>query len=176
MRFGVGIPTGCEGMYTPCSFAGHEEVVTSAQMAERLGFYSVWGADFMAPSPSMGITGTQPPSFYEILISLAYVSATTKRIKLGAGTVALLQSLAGWSNVCVIGSGRLRHERLQGTSLPGGNRALGGSMVLPLRGQLPRPRSSAASRSTTPRSIAGCSGSLRKWRNGCAGSGDGRSR
>ena len=56
-------------------------------MAERLGFYSVWGADFMAPSPSMGITGTQPPSFYEILISLAYVSATTKRIKLGAGTV-----------------------------------------------------------------------------------------
>lgn len=91
MRFGVGIPTGCEGMYTPCSFAGHVEVVTSAQMAERLGFYSVWGADFMAPSPSMGITGTQPPSFYEILISLAYVSATTKRIKLGAGTVTLPQ-------------------------------------------------------------------------------------
>ena len=35
MRFGVGIPTGCEGMYTPCSFAGREELVVCSQMAER---------------------------------------------------------------------------------------------------------------------------------------------
>ena len=54
---------------------------------------------------------------------------------------ALLQSPAAWLSVCVICSERLRHERIQGTSLPGGNRALGRTLVLPLRGQLPRPRS-----------------------------------
>ena len=54
---------------------------------------------------------------------------------------ALLQSPAAWLSVCVICSERLRHERIQGASLPGGNRALGRTMVLPLRGQLPRPRS-----------------------------------
>ena len=35
----------------------------------------------------------------------------------------------------------MRHERLQGTSLPGGDRALGRTLVLPVSDQLPRPRS-----------------------------------
>ena len=54
---------------------------------------------------------------------------------------ALLQSPAAWLSVCVVSSERLRHERIQGTPLPGGNCALGRTLVLPLRGQLPRPRS-----------------------------------
>ena len=52
-----------------------------------------------------------------------------------------MQNPAGWSSVRVLCSEGLRHERLQGTSLPGGNRAPGGTLVVPLRGQLPRPRS-----------------------------------
>ena len=35
----------------------------------------------------------------------------------------------------------MRHERLQGTSLSGGDRALGRALVLPVSDQLPRPRS-----------------------------------
>ena len=42
---------------------------------------------------------------------------------------ALLQSPAAWLSVCVICSERLRHERIQGTSLSGGNRALGRTLV-----------------------------------------------
>ena len=91
MRFGVGIPTGCEGLYTPCGFAGHAELVASVRMAEALGFYSVWGADFMTPSASMGIEDARRPRFFEVLISLAHISAITDKIRLGAGTITLPQ-------------------------------------------------------------------------------------
>ena len=36
--------------------------------------------------------------------------------------------------------GGLRHKRIEGTLLPG-DRALGSALVLPVRGQAPRPRS-----------------------------------
>ncbi len=68
----------------------------------------------------------------------------------------------------------------KGRHFRGGDRALGRALVLPVCGQLPRPRSdddrAAASRSTTPRSIAGFGDTRPRSRNGCAGSGAGRSR
>ncbi len=60
-----------------------------ARMVEKLGFYSVWGTDFTTPTPSMRIRDSEAPNFYELLITLSYVAASTERIRLGAGAVVL---------------------------------------------------------------------------------------
>ena len=49
----------------------------------------MWGTDFITPTKGMGIPDTHPPSWYELLISLAYVAALTDRIKLGTGVILL---------------------------------------------------------------------------------------
>ena len=89
MKFGIGIPTCREGLYYPAGFAGPKEMVQVSQMAERLGFYSVWGDDHMTPHQALLARDPQPPNFYELFISLAYIAAATERIKLGAGVIVM---------------------------------------------------------------------------------------
>lgn len=91
MRISIGIPTGEEGVYTPAPFAGTKEIIHIAQVAEELGFYAVWGLDFITPGPSMGIREGEIPNWYEVLISLACVASVTSRIKLATGVLALPQ-------------------------------------------------------------------------------------
>ena len=47
LRFGVHIPTCIEGMMYPVPFAKPEDILPTAQLAERVGFDSVWGNDHM---------------------------------------------------------------------------------------------------------------------------------
>ena len=89
MRFGIGIPNCREGIFYPIPFAGTQEIVKLTQLAERLGYDSVWATDFMNPVPTMGFPETQQPSWYEVLITLAYLAGVTQRIKLAAGVVLL---------------------------------------------------------------------------------------
>lgn len=91
MRISIAVPTGEEGVYSPVPFAGPEEIIGVAQLAERLGFYAVWGLDFITPGPSMGIKEGEEPNWYEVLMSLASVASVTKRIRLGTGVLVLPQ-------------------------------------------------------------------------------------
>jgi len=47
LRFGVHIPTCIEGMMYPVPFARPDDILPTAQLAERVGFDSVWGNDHM---------------------------------------------------------------------------------------------------------------------------------
>jgi probable F420-dependent oxidoreductase len=89
MRIGIALHTCKEGMYVPSSFAGPEEIVSSAKMAEDFGFYSIWGPDFTTVTPSMDIVQAQPPNFYELLIMLSYIASFTKQIRLCTGAIVL---------------------------------------------------------------------------------------
>ncbi len=89
MKFGIGISTCREGFSYPAGFAGPREMIKAAQTAERLGFDSVWGDDHMTPTRAMLARDPQPPNFYELFVSLAYVAAATERIQLGAGVIVL---------------------------------------------------------------------------------------
>jgi len=90
MKFDIGIPTCREGLRHPPPFAGPKEIAHSVQLAERLGYWAVWGSDFINPTPSMRIPADpHPPNWYEVLISLTYVAAFTERIMLGAGVIVL---------------------------------------------------------------------------------------
>ena len=89
MRFDVEMSTCKEGVDTPVPFAGPQTVVRMVKRAEDLGFWAVWGTDFITPTPFRAIPDQKPPNWYELLISLTYTAASTKKIKLGAGVVML---------------------------------------------------------------------------------------
>ncbi len=85
------LPTSCEGVYLPCSFATAQDIASLARMAESLGFYSLWGNEFLVPTPSMEITDTRAPNFYELLTTLAYIAAQTETVRLGTCTMSVPQ-------------------------------------------------------------------------------------
>ena len=123
-RFGLGIPTGTEGLMYPIPFASAQDNVRLAQEAERLGFDSVWGNDHMTVQRYVDAEASQPPNYYELLSTLTYIAARTTNIKLGtallvlpfrnpvvvAKQVATMDQLSGGRVLLGIGIGAYREE------------------------------------------------------------------
>lgn len=89
MRFSFGLPTCMEGMMYPVPFATAQEIVELAQFAEQLGYHSVWGNDHMTTQAYVREEFPAPPNFWEILITLSYIAAETKTLKLATGVLVL---------------------------------------------------------------------------------------
>lgn len=90
MKFGVGIPTCTEGLMYPIPFAKPQDVVRISVEAERLGFDSVMGNDHLTTQKYVRkeFPGKYP-SFYEPLITLSFVAAATKTLRLATGILVL---------------------------------------------------------------------------------------
>jgi probable F420-dependent oxidoreductase len=124
MRFSVQLPTCTEGLVNPIPFARPGDFVRLAQAAERLGYDAVWGNDHITAAPYVRTTWSEPPNFYEVLITLATVGAHTRRVRLGtavlvlplrdpvllAKQVATLDQLTGGRVVLAVGLGAYREE------------------------------------------------------------------
>ena len=124
MRFSIQLPTCTEGLVNPVPFARPEDFVRLAQAAERLGYDAVWGNDHITAAPYVRAQWSGPPSFYEVLITLATVGAHTRRVRLGtavlvlplrdpvllAKQVATLDQLTGGRVVLALGIGAYREE------------------------------------------------------------------
>jgi alkanesulfonate monooxygenase SsuD/methylene tetrahydromethanopterin reductase-like flavin-dependent oxidoreductase (luciferase family) len=135
VRFGVSVPTGREGLMVPTGFASKKTIVDIGKSAEDLGYYSVWGNDHITTQNYISHINPKP-SFYEPLISLAAISALTKKIKLATGVlvlpwrtpslvvfakqVATLDVLSNGRFILGVGTGAYREES---SSLHIGNRA-----------------------------------------------------
>jgi probable F420-dependent oxidoreductase len=126
MRFSVQLPTCTEGLVNPIPFAAPADFVRLAQAAERLGYDGVWGNDHVTAAPYVRTKWSDPPNFYEVLITLATVGAHTRRVQLGtavvmlplrdpvllAKQVATLDRLTGGRLVLGVGIGAYREEFL----------------------------------------------------------------
>ena len=124
MRFSVQLPTCTEGLVNPIPFARPADFVRLAQAAERLGYAAVWGNDHITAAPYVRQQWSEPPNFYEVLITLATVGAHTRRVGLGtavlvlplrdpvllAKQVATLDQLTGGRVVLAVGIGAYREE------------------------------------------------------------------
>jgi probable F420-dependent oxidoreductase len=124
MRFSIQLPTCTEGLVNPIPFARPEDFVRLAQAAERLGYDAVWGNDHVTAAPYVRARWSEPPSFYEVLITLAVVGAHTRRVRLGTAVLVLplrdpvllakqaatLDQLTGGRVVLGVGIGAYREE------------------------------------------------------------------
>lgn len=89
VRFDLAMATCKEGVGVPIPFGGPHKMIELVQKAEELGFWAVWGTDFITPTPFRAIPDKDPPNWYELLISLSYAAAVTTKIKLGTGVLML---------------------------------------------------------------------------------------
>ncbi len=89
LKFGVALPTCTEGMIYPVPFATPDDVVRVAVEAEKLGYHEVMGNDHMTTQQYVRERWTDPPNFFEILVTYAYCAARTTKIKLMTGVVVM---------------------------------------------------------------------------------------
>lgn len=89
MKFGIAIPSSHQGTYLPTPFAKPAELLKLVQLAERLGFQSAWGLDFMTTIDDRPPPREAWPEWYEILTTLAFLAAGTSRIRLGSASLQL---------------------------------------------------------------------------------------
>ena len=76
-----------EGMIYPTDFAGPEELVQIARLAEELRFHSVWGNDHMTTQRYVREEFAEPPNYWEPLVTYAYLAAETESLRFGTGVL-----------------------------------------------------------------------------------------
>lgn len=124
MRFGLGVPTGTEGLMYPVPYADPEQAVRLAVEAEKLGFDGVWGNDHVTTQRYVRDEFPEPPRYYDPYLYLAYVAAETTTLHLAtaitvfafrnpvvlAKQVATLDQLSGGRFKLGVGIGAYREE------------------------------------------------------------------
>ncbi|MEM0074969.1 MAG: TIGR03619 family F420-dependent LLM class oxidoreductase [Conexivisphaerales archaeon] len=123
MRFGAAIPTARDGLMYPPGFCTPESLVSITKAAEEFNFESVWGNDHITTQAYLKDIRPKP-NYYEVLTSLSYLAAITKKIKLGTGVIPLplrnpvilakqastLDNLSGGRLLLGVGIGAYREE------------------------------------------------------------------
>ena len=90
LRFGVGIPTGTEGLMYPVPFLKDvRDNISIAQRAEQLGYDSVWGNDHVATQSYVMEEFGRTPNYFAPLLTLAAIAEHTTRLKLGTALLVL---------------------------------------------------------------------------------------
>jgi len=113
-----------------------DNVVSVARAAEDLGYSSVWAAErLLVPVPPNQSWSRRNPTAFEPLVSLAYVAALTKRVRLGTSVIILparnpvllaraaasLDVLSGGRLELGVGIGWMRQE-MEASGVPFGER------------------------------------------------------
>ncbi|MGC4932099.1 LLM class flavin-dependent oxidoreductase [Gordonia sp. DT30] len=81
MKFGLGVPTGTEGLMYPVPYADPDQAVRLAVSAERLGFDSVWANDHVNTPHYVRSEFPDPPRFYDPYVYLSFVAAQTTTLE-----------------------------------------------------------------------------------------------
>ncbi len=89
MIVSVGFPTGMEGLTYPIPFSEPAALLQIAQHAEALGYHSIWGNDHMTTQHYVRAEFGQPPRFWEILTTYAWLASQTRTLRFGTGILVL---------------------------------------------------------------------------------------
>lgn len=81
IKFGVGIPTGEEGLMYPIPFASARDNILIAKEAERMGFDSVWGNDHVTTQAYVREEFGKAPRYYAPFVTLSAIAEATSKIK-----------------------------------------------------------------------------------------------
>jgi probable F420-dependent oxidoreductase len=149
MRFGIEIPTCTSGMMHPVPFQTATDLVDIAVEAEQLGYHDAGGNDHLSTMRFVRDAWTEPPDYYEPLVTLSHVAARTSVLRLTTGIlvaamrdpillakqVATLDQLSGGRVTLGVAVGGYRDEfETVRPELAGANRArLTGETIAALR-------------------------------------------
>jgi probable F420-dependent oxidoreductase len=89
INFGIGIPTGTEGLMYPIPFAKVRDNIRLSQKAEEFGFNSVWGNDHISTQHYVRDKFPAPPNYYAPLITLAAIAENTTKIRVATALLVV---------------------------------------------------------------------------------------
>ncbi len=124
INFGIGIPTGTEGLMYPVPFAKARDNIRISKKAEEFGFDSVWGNDHVSTQNYVRGEFDGPPNYYSPLLTLTAIAENTSRIKVAtallvvpfrhpviiAKELATLDQLSNGRCIVAVGIGAYREE------------------------------------------------------------------
>ncbi|GAB2578731.1 hypothetical protein Aab01nite_09000 [Paractinoplanes abujensis] len=89
MRYGLGVPTGTEGLMYAVPYADIDQAVELAVKAEEHGFESVWGNDHITTQKYVRDSFAAPPRYYDPFAYFSYVAAVTRNVRLATAIMVL---------------------------------------------------------------------------------------
>jgi len=89
VKFGVGIPTGTEGLMFPIPFAKARDNIRISKAAEELGYDSVWGNDHVATQRYVREEFGTYPNYYAPLLTLAAIAENTVKLKIATALLVI---------------------------------------------------------------------------------------
>jgi probable F420-dependent oxidoreductase len=124
MKFSICLSTGYEGLAYPVNFCTPQDLVLQSQLAEKLGYDSVWGNDHITPPNYVREHFKDSPNFYDVLITLAMIAQATTKLRVGtallvmpnrepvylAKQVATIDQMSGGRFMMAVGLGAYREE------------------------------------------------------------------
>ena len=124
MKFSICLSTGYEGLVYPVNFCAPQDLVRQSQLAEKLGFDSVWGNDHITPPNYVRDHFKDSPNFYDVLITLAMIAQATTTLRVGTALlvmpnrepvyltkqVATIDQMSGGRFMLAVGLGAYREE------------------------------------------------------------------
>jgi probable F420-dependent oxidoreductase len=124
MKFSVCLSTGYEGLSYPVDFCTPQDLIKQGQLAEKLGYDSVWGNDHITPPVYVRDHVKGSPNFYDVLITLAMIAQATTKLRVGtallvvpnrepvylAKQVSTIDQMSGGRFIMAVGLGAYREE------------------------------------------------------------------
>jgi probable F420-dependent oxidoreductase len=124
MKYSVCLSTGYEGLVYPVNFCEPQDLVRQAQLAEKLGYDSVWGNDHITPPHYVRDHFKDSPNFYDVLITLAMIAQATTKLRVGTALLVMpnrepvylakqvftIDQMSGGRFILAVGLGAYREE------------------------------------------------------------------
>jgi probable F420-dependent oxidoreductase len=124
MKFSICLATGYEGLAYPIPFCEPQDLVRVGKLCEQLGYDAVWGNDHITTQNYVRRLYSQPPNFYDVLITMAMIAQATTTLRVGtallvmpmrepvllAKQVATIDQLSGGRFTLAVGLGAYREE------------------------------------------------------------------
>jgi len=89
VKFSTGLPNCREGRQNRVGSVTLDGMLRVASAADELGYWSLWPNEFFATPPDVLARYREAPVLYDTLITMAYVAAATKRIRITPSTIVL---------------------------------------------------------------------------------------
>jgi probable F420-dependent oxidoreductase len=89
VKFSTGLPNCREGRQNLIGSVDLEGMLRVARLADELGYYSLWPNEFFVTFPDIARRYADPPTLYDTIVTMAYVAAETRRIRITPSTIVL---------------------------------------------------------------------------------------
>src|ERR1700712_3109881 len=89
VKISTGLPNCREGRQNTIGSVTLDGMLRVARLADNLGYYALWPNEFFTTRPDVTARFGRPAALFDTIVTMAYVAAATRRIRLTPSTIVL---------------------------------------------------------------------------------------